>query len=154
MSKWFLTDELNDMYTVQVTNAKKAKIETGAGLFKILSSAASTVNASAQTVASAPCYLKSIIIGQIPATATQVSLYNSAPTSTTNMSAFGSSGDNIIARLQIDTSAGVCAAAATYPRVIPIDVYCSSGLVAAIGEGQTYAALSGCAKGVTIIYQT
>jgi hypothetical protein len=154
MGKIFLTDELNDMYTAKVTAAKKLWIENGAASFKMLSSAASTVNASAQTVASSPSYLKAVIIGSVPATATQLSIYDSSITDTCNLSAFGSSGANVLARLSLDASAGVSASTGMFPRVIPLDVYCTSGIVAAIGEGQTYANLSGCAKGITILYQS
>ena len=153
MGKVFITDEVNDNYTADVTNAGKVKIEDGASLFKLLSSAASTVNLSAQTVASTPCYLKSVILGSQAATASQLRLYNTT-TSAQNLSAFGSSGDNIVGALHLDASGAVCATLAAYPRVIPFNVYCSSGLKVAIGEGQAYATLSGCAKNVTIVYQT
>ena len=45
MGKVFITDEVNDNYTADVTNAGKIKVEDGASLFATIS--------SAQTVSSA-----------------------------------------------------------------------------------------------------
>jgi len=154
MGKIFITDEVNDNYTADVTNAGKVKTEDGAALHTILSSAANTVNTSGTVVSTGPCYVKSIIMGTLPVTATQISLYDCTDVSADNLSAFGSSGSNILARLTMDSSGGLCALAAAYPKSFPINVYATSGLTVAIGEGQTYAALSGCAKNVTIVYQT
>lgn len=148
MGKVFITDEVNDMYTADVTNASKVKVEDAAALFVALDSARTTKSTSGQYVATAPCYLKNVIIGHVPATATTLSFYNTT-TSASDLSAFGSSGDHIIGRLDLDT-----ASASNFPKTIPFNVYCTSGLIAAIGEGQDYAVASGCAKQITVTYQT
>jgi len=153
MGKVFVTDEVNDNYTLDITNARKAKVENGAGLHQFLSSAATTVNTSGQVISETPCYIKSVILGTLPVTATQLRLYDCTDVSASNLSAFAN-GDNVLAHITMDSSAGLCALAAAYPRVLPFDVYCASGLTVAIGEGQQYGVLSGCAKNVTIVYQT
>ena len=148
MGKVFITDEVNSMYTADVTNAGKVKIEEGAALHEILSSARTTKSTSGQYISTSPCYLKNVIIGFVPATASILSLYDTT-TSASDLSSFGSSGDHIISRLDIDT-----ASASNFPKTIPFNVYCTSGLMAAIGEGQKYASASGCAPQITITYQT
>lgn len=156
-NKVFITDETNDHYTADVTNAKKLKVETGAAGFYIASSAFGGLGtggtSGAQTITTAATWLKNLIIGTIPATATQICLYN-ALVSANSPSSFGASGDHIISRISIDTSAGICASIAEFPKVIPFNVYCSSGLMVGIGEGTDHAPLSGNAQGVTVTYQT
>ena len=154
MGKVFITDEVNDMYTADVTNAGKLKIEDGAALFKLLSSAASTVNLSAQTIASTPCYLKSIILGSQVATASQLRLYNTT-TSANNLSAFGSTADQLIGSLHLDASGSLSGSLGAYPRVIPFNVYCSSGLIAAVSSSANMAdGYIDCMENITIVYQT
>ena len=154
MGKVFITDEVNDQYTADVTNAGKVKVEIGAAGFSCLDSAYSV--ASGQRVASTACYLKNVIIGEVPQTAGSVWLYNSSSATLANLSAFGTSGDNIIGKITYRmgaASAMVCGVANYTPVNIPFDCYCSSGLIAAISPSAT-AGLLGCFKGVTIVYQT
>ena len=159
MGKVFITDEVNDMYTADVTNAGKLKIEDGASLFANISSAQTVT--SAIRITSSPCYLKSVILGRYPATAASLHLFNGASAGLEGFTAYGTSGDNIASVLTFNVGAAsgqTCSV--TYPvtdnapYTIPINVYCATGLTVAIGEGQLYAALSGCASGVTVIYQT
>ena len=78
------------------------------------------------------------------------------------MSAWGRSGDHIIARWNIqpsgDVSEGGWGSISShgdhYPKMIPFNVYCSSGLIVTCGEGSTFAPLSGECSGVSVIYQT
>lgn len=155
MGKVFITDEVNDTYTADVTNAGKVKVELGAASFLKLSSAQTIV--SGTTAATSPCYLKSILVGSLPATATTIGLWDTA-VSAGNLSAFGTTGANCIALLTIDTSAGISAAGgAMFPAIFPFDVYCASGLAISIGmsAGATDGGSRvGCVKGVTIVYQT
>jgi hypothetical protein len=153
MGKFLLTDELNDMYTTQVTNARKAKVETGASNFFIVSSAMTT---AAKEISNTACWFKKIILGQIPATATVLHIYDTSSSGNFGGSSLttglGTSGTNKIALLTIDTSAGVCAASSMMPRVIPFDVYCSSGLCIQVGELGA-SGVAGCLKNMTIVYQ-
>lgn len=168
-NKVFITDETNDHYTADVTNAKKLKVETGAAGFYIASSAFGGLGtggiSGAQVITTAATWLKNLVIGTVPTTATQICLYN-ALVSANSPSSFGSSGDHIISRIIIEPSgAGYATEAsalelawlagkAAYPKVIPFNIYCSSGLMVGIGEGTTHAPLSGNAQGVTVTYQT
>jgi len=165
MGKTFITDETNDMYTAQVTNAGKLQIETGAAKFKKLglNSIYHPEGASCTGAVDEPCYFKALFMGQSPVTATTISIYDGTTAAIgSDLSSWGSSGDHIIARWDIQPSGdvseggwvGISAAAATYPKLIPFNVYCTSGLIVTCGEGQSYAALSGECSGVSIIYQT
>ncbi len=73
MGKVFITDEVNDMYTAQVTRAGKVEVEDGAAQFYTFTSARKEDATSAIT---APCYLKSVILGASPATSTFLTLYD------------------------------------------------------------------------------
>lgn len=160
MGKVFITDEVNDMYTADVTNAGKLKVEDGASLFATISSAQTVT--SAQRISSTPCYLKSVILGRYPATAASLHLFNGASAGLEGYSAYGTSGDNIAAVLTFNVgsvSGQTCSV--TYPcydigpRTIPINVYCSSGLIAAISSSANMAdGYKGCMENVTIVYQT
>ena len=160
MGKVFITDEVNDMYTAGVTNADKLKVEDGAALFANISSAQTVT--SAIRISSTPCYLKSVILGRYPATAASLHLFNGASAGLEGFTAYGTSGDNIAACLVFNpghNSAQTCSV--TYPGnfhapcTIPINVYCSSGLIAAISSSANMAdGYKGCAENITIVYQT
>ena len=157
MGKTFITDETNPNYTADVTNARKLKVETGAALFACISSARSSCDDAVSAVWAGAGYLKHVIIGQRPATATQLAFYdNSGATTGAAWTAFGTSGANVIARLHLDTSADLSGQYNPYPRVIPFNVYCTSGLTVVIGEGSSVAGtiLSGTCNDVTVVYQT
>ena len=154
MGKVFITDEVNDMYTADVTNAGKLEVETGAAAFSLLSSAKSLI--SAETVSTAACYLKSLIIGEHPASAATLTIYDTG-ISAGGVSGFGSSGANIVATLAwtMGAASAVVSGMGSIPKVIPINVYLASGLtigtVSAAAPGLGY---KGCMRNVTVVYQT
>lgn len=163
MGKVFITDEVNDMYTADVTNAGKLKVEDGAALYRYLTSAQSVT--SGQIVASGAAYLKSVIIGQFPQSAATLCLFNSKSDNASGvegLTAFGTSGDNVIGKITFEMGAAsattcglACLITNKVPVVVPFNVYCSSGIVAAISlSGALGSAYLGCMKGVTVTYQT
>ena len=151
MGKVFITDEVNDNYTADVTNAGKVKVEVGAASFKLLSSAHTVL--CGQSVTTSPCYLKSVIINDKFATATTLALFDTTEVST--LSSFGTSGSNIISIMVFDSSAALSAGVDNFPKVIPFDVYCSSGLTVAIGlsAAQAGGRVGAWSHPPTIVYQ-
>lgn len=148
MGKVFITDEVNDNYTADVTSGGKLKAEVGASNFSKVSSAKHLI--SAQVVNSAGCYVKSVIFGDAPATAATFTLWDTY-TCASNVSAFGTSGSNIIATIGHDLSGS---AFANYPKRVSLDVYVTSGLcVANSCSAVDNGARLGCLDNVTIIYQ-
>lgn len=154
MGKVFITDEVNDMYTANVTNAGKIQIEDAANLWCMPTSAC---NASGgQAMVDGALYLKTITLSP-PATAGSFIVYDTY-SSAGNVSAFGTSGANVVAVLRFPVgyaSAGISAIGGA-PVTIPLNVYLSSGLT--IGNGGHTATdslkLVGCFKQATITYQT
>ena len=156
MGKIFVTDEVNDNYTAQVTRGGKVKVETGAASFKFCTSAHGLV--CAENVVQSPAWLKSIIIGgTVPPTATTLTIFNTTECST--LSGFGSSGDNIVGILVLDSSASISGGVqAGYPKTIPFNVYCSSGISVGVGLtacciGQNAGRLGAIPAGYTVVYQ-
>jgi hypothetical protein len=163
MGKVFITDEVNDMYTADVTNAGKIKVEDGASLFKVLSSAQTIT--SAQGIVCAACYVKSVILGRYPATAASLHLFDTDPNNATGLegySALGTTGDHHVVQLAFPVgfaSGQTCAVTNPVtditPCTIPINVYCASGLVAVISSSANMAdGFVGAMENVTIVYQT
>ena len=167
MGKVFITDEVNDMRTVGVTNAGKIKIEDGAAQFLKLASAQSLT--SGQLVNAGPCWLKAVILGEYPASAAALALFNSCSGGTgllEGLSALGepnvSGSANLIGKIVIPQGqASAYACSLTYqsnistPVYIPYNVYCSSGLVAAISMSACHiGGYKGGWDGITIVYQT
>jgi len=149
MGKVFITDEVNDSYTADVTSGSKLKVEVGAGSWKGISSAHTTV--SAQQVNDGGCYLSSIIIGTQPLTAGSIQIYDTYG-SASNCSAFGTSGDNIVVSLGVEPSAA--SGFSVYPKVIPINVYLTTGLCIGMGvSGSDSSNRVGNIKDVTVVYQ-
>ena len=139
MGKVFITDEVNDNYTADVTNARKIKVEDGASLHATISSAQTLT--SAIRISSTPCYLKSVVLGRYPQTAALLHLFDGASGGLEGYSAYGTSGANIAAALAFPVGAAsgqTCSL--TYPvtddtpKTIPINVYCSSGLIVAVSS--------------------
>ena len=144
MGKIFVTDEVNDTYTTQVTSGKKLRVEPGASShYKIVSAASS----ASVVISSTPCWLKSVIIGSFPATATCLNLYD---TSGAANSGAESSGSNHIAKIVIPAIASA-PTAQVLPYIVPFDVYCTTGLTYGLGQDGTN---MGNHKDITIIYQT
>ena len=159
MGKSFITDEVNDTYTAQVTNGKKMKVETGASTYKFLATAHSLLSAE-QVVASA-CWLKSVIIGQYPATAGCLTIINTSSATMGDISAFGTSGDNIVGKIAYtvgaasgETSGATVMLDGRAPVEVPFNVYLSSGLAFSTHSAHDYAGRLGCFKSVTAVYQT
>ena len=158
MGKVFITDEVNDMYTADVTNAGKLKVEDGAAAFWKVSSAFAEVSGVTGGVG-AGTYLKNIIFGQYPATAASLTIYDTLEKSA-EVSSFGTSGSNIVATFVFPVgfaSGQTCSV--TYPvtnncpYTIPLNVYLASGLTVQQGCSATTDYL-GCVNNVTITYQS
>ena len=153
MGKQFITDEVNDMYTARVTSAGKLKVEDGAATFKKIDSAYCEI--SAHKVYDGACYLKSLIIGQLPATAASIQIFDCSTGQATSVSAFGTSGDNVVAVLNFQLgalSAGISAGASqNQPFAIPFNVYCASGLC--VGNTSALTGLAGATPNITVVYQ-
>ena len=163
MGKVFITDEVNDMYTADVTNAGKIKVEDGASSFMYLTSAQSVK--SGQTVVNGAAWLKSVIVGEYPHSAATLHLYNAGSDTSSGLeglTAWGTSGDHVVGKVTFEVGADSAVACgisnlvtAQVPMVVPFNVYCSSGIVAAISlSGTLGSAFLGCMKGVTVTYQT
>jgi hypothetical protein len=152
MGKIFVADEVNDAYTATVTNARKLKVEEGASTFQVLSSAIAT---AAQSVSTGACWFKKLILGTVPGTATVLHIYDTSSSANFGGSslttALGTSGTNKIAFLDLSTS-GISAGTAAYPKIIPFNVYCTSGLCIQVGDLGANTNL-GCLKNVTVVYQ-
>jgi hypothetical protein len=153
MGKVFITDEVNDNYTADVTNAGKVKIETGAASFKACSSAHGLV--CAESIVQTAAWLKRIIIGKpLAATATALQIYNTTEVSC--MSGFGTSGDNVVGVIILDSSSNGISGGPGNPISVPFDVYCSSGI--SVGVGISAGNLGGGRIGAlpgnyTVVYQ-
>jgi hypothetical protein len=142
MGKVFISDEGNNGYTARVTSGSKLKVEGGASRHQKMASAASSASV---VISSTACYLKSIIVGGLPASASSLCVYD---TSGTAASANNVSGANTIGYVFIPALAAA-ATAQTHTFVYPFDVYCTSGLTIGLGQdGQ-----SGNMNNVTVIYQ-
>jgi hypothetical protein len=144
MGKVFITDEVNDMYTADITSGGQLRVNEGASTHIAIASAASSATVVART---SPCWIKSVIVGSLPGTATTLLLLDTA-TSGASASTFDVSGANKIAKIRI---AANTVTAQTFPGVIPIDVYCTTGLTYALGGCGTDV---GNLADITIVYQT
>ncbi len=152
MGKVFITDEVNDMYTADVTNAGKLKVETGAGKFAAITSAHTLITAANPVTGAA--YLKSIIFGDVPASATQITIYDTSM-SASNVSGFGFDSAQLVAAFGFEPTAGALSAdRLTFPKSIPIDVYCASGITVAVGHSACDSAgRIGAMRNIFITYQ-
>ena len=162
MGKVFITDEVRQEYTADVTQAGKLKVENGVSKFVMLNSASTLT--SAQVVSSTPCYVKSVIFGRMPATAATLHLFDTDPANATGLegySALGTSGEHFVSVFQfpLGSSSGTCALTFPVtnktPCTVPINVYCASGLIACISSSANLASgYLGCLENCTITYQT
>jgi len=151
MGKIFITDEINDTYTATVTSGKLLRVENGASNFYRVSSAHTLI--SAVSASSGACFVKSVIVGTIPATASSICLYDTSVCAS-HVSAFGTSGGNIIAVIGLDVSGSISGSPTMYPKIFPINVYCTTGLSVGIGTSATdKTSRVGCIKDITVIYQ-
>jgi hypothetical protein len=144
MGKVFITDEVNDSYTADVTSVGNMKVETGASSHYKISGVPSSAS---YVLSTTPCWLKSVIIGSLPATASSVNLYDTATSAASGAEA---SGANHIAKFIIQPAAAA-ATAQVQNYVIPLNVYCTTGLSYGLGQDGTNI---GVLSNVTIIYQT
>ena len=169
MGKVFITDEVNDMRTTQVTNAGKIKVEDGAAQYLKLCSAQSLQ--SAQTVSTVACWLKGVVLGEYPATAASLAIFNACSDTASGLeglTAFGEpnvsagTANHLIGKIVIpqgQASAYACSltyqAGTRVPCYIPYNVYCSSGLMAGISLSACHiGSYKGGWDGITIVYQT
>jgi hypothetical protein len=176
MGKVFITDEVNDMDVAQVTRAKKLKVETGAAKYKMMPSACSTASGG-YTISNASCYLKKVIVGRAPLAAAVLYLFDTsahgnnsadgagassltsanASAGAGQLASFGISGTNRIAALYFDASGQLSgqSGTGTYPKEFDFNVFCSSGLVATVGDcGIVDGGAAGGLQNVTFVYQT
>ena len=163
MGKTFITDEVNDNYTANVTNAGKLQVEDAGNLFYTHPSGRAEDAASAITE---PCYLKSVTFGAGPATASYVTLYDCSSSggigTASGCSSFfitdANTSTHIIGHFKLEFSGGAesgAGAVAAFPVTIPLNVYCSSGVTIGMGQGFAHCDdLSGAVKGITLVYQT
>lgn len=147
MGKVFITDEVNDSYTADVTNGGKLKVETGASTFHKCTSA--QVTALCEKVYDGACYLNKIIFGKAPATAASFSVYDCTTAFSSSVTAFGTSGSNIVCEL-VETK--VALSGEQYPKVLPIDVYLASGLTVGVSVS-AISGTTGCWDDITVVYQ-
>ena len=144
-AKLFLTDEINDANTATVTNKGQLRAMPLAQSHVSLASAASS---AATVLVTGPAYLKSIILGSLPGTATSILISDTALSAYASAVALDVSGANKICKIVVPAAAAA-ATAQTQQIVIPLDVYCTSGITYALGcDGST-----GNLKNVTIVYQ-
>jgi hypothetical protein len=148
MAKFFITDELNDSYTAGVTQRGRVRTAEFAQTHYAIPSAAS----SAMTVLNnGTCWLKSVIVGSLPATATALLLWDTATSAASALTE--TSGANRITKIRIPAAAGSVAVSgdpSVETSVIPLNVYCASGLTYNLGGDGT---LTGNSNSVTIVYE-
>lgn len=145
MGKIFITDEVNDAYTATVSDKGQVRTMPLATSHKTIASAASS---AAVVLVSGAGYLKSVIIGSLPATASTLLIVDTALSAYASAVALDVSGANKITKIGIPAAAAA-ATAQTQNIVIPLDVYCTSGITYALGCDGT----SGNCNNITIVYQ-
>ena len=153
MGKVFITDEVNDMYTADVTNASKIKVEDGASTYHVCTSAQADV--TAEPVYDGACYLKQVSFGQYPVTAASFTVYDTYDCAS-SVSSFGASGANIVGTVAWDVGAASGTTAGKGPFVIPFNVYLASGLSVAgsLTAANPGGAYIGAVKNVSVVYQS
>jgi len=155
-NKVFITDEVSDSRTVDVTVGKRLKVERGASNFHICQTAQTLI--SAEAIYDGACFLERIILGNKPATAATFTIYDTYA-SASHVSAFGSSGSNVAVVLGLDASSAVVTGADAghpeYPKSLDIGVYLATGLSVGISccAADSLGRI-GTLQGATVIYQT
>lgn len=145
-SKVWITNEVSDSYTATVSDKGQVRLNTGgawthANINKAASSAmAVLVNGAA--------YLKEVILGAMPATASCLLIVDSA-TSAASATTYDVSGSAKITKIQIPVAA---AATGDQPRavVIPLEVFCATGITYNVGGD---GASMGNVTNITFVYQ-
>ena len=158
MGKVFITDEVNDMYTADVTRGGKIKNEDGAASHHYCLSAEHLL--SAESVVASAAWLKNVIIGEYPNSAACLSIIDSASATMGNISAFGTSGTMFVGKIGYRlggatalTSGATIALDGTAPISIPFNVYCASGIVISRHSAHDSLGRIGCFRNVTVTYQ-
>lgn len=144
-AKLFITDEINDSYTATVTDKGQLRTMPLAQSHMNLASGASS---AATVLVTGSGYVKSVIIGSLPATATTLLIVDTALSAYASASSLDVSGANKITKITVPAAASA-PTAQTQSYVIPIEVFCTSGITYALGCDGT----SGNLKNVTIVYQ-
>ena len=154
MGKVFITDEGDNAYTVNVTSSGMLRVSNAANVHYVCDSAHSLL--SGEIVCSAGCYLEKIIFGQMPATAAMCQVFDHGAGTAGHISAFGTSGANVVARLAFEPTAGALSADyLQFPKVVPLGVYCTSGITIGVSHsGVDAAGRIGCIKNFTVVYQS
>ncbi|MFA5133102.1 MAG: hypothetical protein WC444_07285 [Candidatus Paceibacterota bacterium] len=130
MGRVFITDEVNDNYTANVYS--DGSLQT-TQLYSSTTVTTNAANGTSNWLISGACYLHSLLITSLPATAVTLTLVNaSASGETTSTGATGR-----ICKIDIPTWSAVCASAAGYP-LLPITVPFDISL-----KGLTYYATAG-----------
>jgi len=156
MGKVFITDEVSDTRTADVTNGRKLKVERGASNFHVCNTAQTLI--SAEAIYDGGCYVERVIFGSPPASATTLTIYDTYG-SASHVSAFGSSGSNVACVLGLNASSdavsGVGVNVHSYPKTVDIGVYLTTGLSVGLGcSAADSLGRIGTLQGCTIIYQT
>lgn len=145
MSKLILTDEVNTSNTATVHSGGQVRIMPIATTHTNLNVAATSATV---VLNSGACYLKSVIIGSLPATASVLLLLDTA-TSAASAVPSDISGANKITKILIPAAAAAPTAQAQN-IVVPLEVYCTTGLTYNVGgDGVSIGNLTN----VTIVYQ-
>lgn len=153
MGKIFITDEGDNAYTANVTSSGLLRVAGAANVHYVCNSAHSLL--SGEIVCSAGCYLEKVILGSAPATAAMLQIFDHGAGTAGHISGFGTSGDNVVARLGLEVSGGGASAFGAYPRTIPLGVYCISGITVGVSHsGIDSVGRVGCIKNFTVIYQS
>ena len=142
MGKLFITDEVNDSYTARVTSTGALRVSDSNNLYAKVASAASS---GSTVVVATTCWLKGVVIGKQPATASSFIIYDAAA------SAASASTTAVVAKFTLPiASTGVSAGNDNFPKYIDLGCYLTSGLAYGVGQdGQL-----GNNDGLTLIYRT
>jgi len=155
MGKVFITDEVSDTRTADVTNGRKLKVENGSSNFHVCNTAQTLI--SAEAIYDGGCYVEKVIFGSKPASAATLTIFDTY-SSASHVSAFGSSGSNVACVLGLEASGAISGAgmnALDYPKSIDIGVYLTTGLSVGLScSAADSLGRLGTLQGCTIIYQT
>jgi len=151
MTKMCIADIERD-YTATVISSDSLRVENGASNFYRLSSAQSL--SAGESVSIVPCFLKSILLGTPPSTAAALGVFD---TNLADVSAFGTSGNNVIGIYGFETSGLGSATSANlenFPSQLNFNVFCASGLTISNSCSANDAiGRIGILKDITVIYQ-
>lgn len=160
MAKIFITDEVNDSRSAQVTKGNQLRINAGAPSKVLVASAAAS---AAKTVVSSPCWLHKVIIAGLPSAAASLRIWDTSAAGNSSADGTGVSalstalsltGANMLLDMVLEPSAALSGEkTGLFPVVVPLDVYCASGICVEIGDtGAVNGGRFGGIKGLMITY--